>query len=343
MSVMLENQLEIPIFTYNRAKSLDRTLQQLHDGPFGRCKIIVLDNASTDETPEVCAKWAQRMPNLRIVRHPKNIGASANYLRAVELSTAFYTWVLCDDDTYDFSDCQDVLDELEAGHFDWICVGAPGQHPWEHGLRTTTGALWKRGSRFFIVHTFVPSLIFKTELFDSECMARGYANAVNLYPHHRFVQKGLEQNVSEYVSRQTMVHREAAQTVNHGLHFLVAAFSSTATIPDPHVRRLTLYQAADTRWQWLRMLAEAIVLAKLDRPEKASRVPRQFVQLALACVGEQRMRFLLLTPLALMPSGLLKLIRAARRKAQGRSKGDTDPDAPSAAAAAGDSAMDALR
>lgn len=338
---MIEDRVELCLFTYNRAASLDRTLQQLQDSPFARCKITVLDNASDDETPQVGARWAAKMHDLRVIRHPKNIGASANYLRAVEVSTSLYTWVLCDDDTYDFSDCQDVLDEIQAGHFDWICVGAPGQFEWEHGQRTTTRALWKRGARFFVVHTFVPSLIFKTALFDSECMALGYANAVNLYPHHRFVQKGLEQNFSEYVSRRVIVHRETAGTVNHGLHFLVAAFASTGTIPDPHVRRLTHYQATPTRKAWLRMLGESILLAKLDQPEKARRVPRQFLQIAMACVGEQRMRFLLLTPLVLIPSSLLRFARGLRRRSLGRTHGDTDADSPTLPA--GDSATDVFR
>lgn len=341
---MIEDKIELCIFTYNRARSLDRTLRQLQDSPFGRCRITILDNTSTDQTPEVCARWAQKMANLRVIRHAKNIGASANYLRAVETSTSLYTWVLCDDDTYDFSDCQDVLDEIEAAHFDWICVGAPGQAEWEHGLRTTTRELWKKGSRFFPVHTFVPCLIFKTELFDSECMALGYANAVNLYPHKRFITKGLEQNFSEYVSRKVIVIRDNSTNVNHGLHFLSVAFSSTATIPDRHVRRITLYHATARRSQWLRMLAEVIVVAKLDKPEKARRVPRQFAQMALACVGgEQRMRFLLLTPLILIPSGLLRFVRDLRRKLKGRTHGDTDPDAPTAAAVAGDSATDVFR
>lgn len=339
---MIEDKLQISIFTYNRARSLDRTLEQLQDSPFARCKITILDNTSTDETPSVCERWAEKMHDLCVIRHPKNIGASANYLRAVEVSTSLYTWVLCDDDSYDFSDCQDVLDEIEAGHFDWICVGAPGQAKWEHGLRTTTRALWKRGSRFFFVHTFVPSLIFKTALFDSECMALGYANAVNLYPHHRFVQKGLEQNFSEYVSRRVIVHRETAGTVNHGLHFLVAAYSSTATIPDKYVRRLALYEGAPTRKAWLRMLAEAILWAKMERPAKARRVPLQVLQLALACSGEQRLRFLLLTPLLLIPASLLRGLRRLRRSL-GRTHGDNDPDPDSPTVSAGDSATDVFR
>jgi glycosyltransferase involved in cell wall biosynthesis len=319
---MIEDKIEINLITYNRAKSLDRTLVQLRQGPFARCKITILDNCSTDETPEVCARHQALFPNLQVLRHRKNIGLSANYLRAVEISTSLYTWVLCDDDTYDFSDCADVLAAIEEGTWDWINVGAPGQREWERGLRTSTRELWKRGSRFFFVHTFVPSLIFKTDLFDSECMVLGYHNAANSYPHYRFVTKGLEQNFSEYVSRRPLVHRDDSENAFFGLYWWNAALNSAATISDRRTRRLAIYEARLTRWDWLKTIAEHLFVAKLNTPQK---VPRQYLQMAMACVGEQRLRLLLLSPIVLVPSALYRFVRQARRSLQGRTHGDTDP------------------
>ena len=323
---MINENLEINVITYNRAAALERTFQQLLDGPFADCKITVLDNCSTDHTPEVCAKYQKLLPDFHIIRHEKNIGLSANYLRAVEISRSLYTWILCDDDSYDWSQCEDVLAVLKEGEVDWICVGAPGQQEWERGLRTTTKSLWKRGCRFFYVHTFFPSIIFKTERFDAECLTLGYFNAVNAYPNHRFVSKALEQNFSEYVSQHTIVTRDPDITVHLGLHWLTIAFNSSATIPDPRVRRLALYEATATRWQWLKMIGENLFLAKLSTRENSAKVPRQFLQLFLACVGEQRLRLLLLSPLVIVPSSIFRLVRDARRRVLGRTHGDTDLD-----------------
>ena len=166
-----KTKLAINLITYNRAQALDRTLQELRQSPFANCrKITVLDNCSTDDTrlQFACANIKPIFPRYIVLRHPKNIGLSANYLRAVEVSEAPYTWILCDDDSYDWSGCDDVIQEIEAGNFDWICVGAPGrQQSWERGLKTTTQAIVaaRFSARFSLLHTFVPSLIFKTATF----------------------------------------------------------------------------------------------------------------------------------------------------------------------------------
>ena len=60
---------------------------------------------------------------MMIVRHPKNIGANPNILRAVETSNSIYTWIICDDDFYDFSDCLDIIDAINSEKFDLISPG----------------------------------------------------------------------------------------------------------------------------------------------------------------------------------------------------------------------------
>src|SRR5437868_1458481 len=99
----LARKIELFIFTYNRAPFLENTLRQLAESPFSECKITVVDNASTDGTTEICERAAKMIPQFRHVRHRANLGCSANYLRAVELAGSLYTWVLCDDDSFDFS------------------------------------------------------------------------------------------------------------------------------------------------------------------------------------------------------------------------------------------------
>ncbi len=304
---MLEDKLAINLITYNRAAALDRTLTELRASPFAHCRITILDNCSTDETPAICARHQANFPDLHIVRHPKNIGLSANYLRAVEISDALYTWVLCDDDSYDWSACDDVIEQIEAATFDWICVGAPHQKEWERGLKTTTQELWKRGNLFFIVHTFVPSLIFKTALFDSACMFEGYKNAINLYPHVPFLIKALENNFSEYVSKRPVVHREIEYNAYSGLDFMLMFYNSCAIIPDAHTRRMAIYGGTKApRAAWLRDMATSFLYGKLATPAKAALVPQQYSAMLRNCVGEQRNRLLLLAPLVAVPAPIYR-------------------------------------
>ncbi len=60
--------------------------------------IFVSDNGSSDETPEVCARWASRWPGFRYRRHPASIPMGRSVMSAIEISDAEYTWLAGDDD-----------------------------------------------------------------------------------------------------------------------------------------------------------------------------------------------------------------------------------------------------
>jgi glycosyltransferase involved in cell wall biosynthesis len=204
---MIEKKLEILIITYNRSKDLENTFKQLIKSPFAKCKIIVLDNCSEDDTPAICVKYQKQFPKMDIIRHKKNIGAAANYLRAVELSESIYSWVLCDDDNLDFSDCSDIIEAIETQKFDLISVGHPSYSNWERGVKTTTKKLIDSGATYFTTLSFIPSSIYKTELYDSLCLHKSYDNIYTLFPHFAFITKSIEDNFSIYISKKEVVIR----------------------------------------------------------------------------------------------------------------------------------------
>lgn len=65
-----------------------------------------------------------------IITNPYNIGASANYLRALENSTSIYTWILCDDDIFDFSSLPQLLELIEEEKADLFFVGGHENRKW---------------------------------------------------------------------------------------------------------------------------------------------------------------------------------------------------------------------
>jgi len=204
---MIEEKLEILLITYNRSKDLENTFEQLLESPFAKCKLTILDNCSDDDTPIVCEKYYELFHNLKIIRHARNIGAVSNYLRAVEISKYKYSWILCDDDNYDFSDCDDIIEAIMTGKFDLISVGHPNYSNWIRGVETTVKKLIESGSTFFITQSFLPSTIYKSELFDSNCIYYGYLNTCNFFPTFAFINKAIEKNFSVYVSKKTIVSR----------------------------------------------------------------------------------------------------------------------------------------
>ena len=314
-------RLEILVFTYNRAEKLRRTLAALRDSPFAYCRITVLDNCSPDHTPDVCREFESELDRLRVVRHTRNIGLGANYLRAVELSRAPYSWILSDDERLDFDDVGDVIEAVAAGDCDLISLGSPGQYEWERGLRTTTQELLGRGERYFWVWTFAAGVIFRTDLFDSHCVREGYQHLHGDYahfPHFEFVYQCLKRDASVVTSRSEIVGRDEAtvlRTASSPLAWYVEVIRPTTRIDDDDLRRAAVYQVADSRSDWLRHVAGLVAFEKVERPEA---VRPLLVELATTLNGEPRRLFLLLiAPVGMIPRpvllGLRALARAARR------------------------------
>jgi glycosyltransferase involved in cell wall biosynthesis len=315
MTTSLETQLELALVTYNRAQHLDRTLEQLRKGLFAGCRITILDNCSTDDTPTVCERHVRSLPQLSVVRHRRNIGASANYLRAVELARAPYTWVLADDDDLDFTDCQDVIDVILSGSADLISLGAPGQDPRERGRWTSAARLVASGARFFYVFTFVPGVVFRSELFDSHCVADGYRNVANLYPQFPFLARAVAADFSVYVARRQLVTRrpQASSDGDRGLPstlFWLQRWARSCAFVPAELRARAIYEAAESRAAWARLLAVGIVFEKLFYPD---RVWSKLARLGMELRGDQRILLLALSPLALVPSGAYGAVRRVLR------------------------------
>lgn len=301
---MLEDKLEILLITYNRAGDLERTLGQLLDSSFARCKMTVLDNASADETPSVCAKYRSLFPDLKVIRHGKNIGGLANYLRAVELSESPYTWVLCDDDHFDFTECSDVIEALEGERVDLISVGAPGQSDWERGLTTTSRELIERGARYFFVFSFLPSLIFRTALYDSECILWAYMIGRDLYPQFVFLNKSVENNFSIYTAKAKILNRGIEnEEVFSVLFWFTSWVNSCAAITDQRLRRKVVYEAFESG-SFVKNLVRIIYTDKIfGRKRRLLRrgFYENIVLLALGFSWGQRLQLLLALPFALIP------------------------------------------
>jgi glycosyltransferase involved in cell wall biosynthesis len=234
---MIDDVLEIFIFTYNRADFLARTLGQFASSPFRNCTITVLDNHSTDHTSAVCERFKLKLPRIHHVRHPKNIGGLANYLRAIELATGEYTWVICDDDIYDFSNVSDVVEGVLSRELNVISVGVEG-HELPGGY---FGAIrdFALLHPYFLSHSFVPAMIFRTGLFDSTLIRRGYDNIETMFPHFPFVASLAERNEAIYVSKSKIIRK----SVNVGystFRFLTGWAQSCRKIADVRLRRKAL-------------------------------------------------------------------------------------------------------
>lgn len=101
----------VPVFNGERflAETLDSILAQT----FEDFEIVVSDNASTDDTEDICRRYAEKDERIKYVRARANLGAAHNYNQAFYLSSGEYFKWACHDDLLRpefLARCVEVLD-----------------------------------------------------------------------------------------------------------------------------------------------------------------------------------------------------------------------------------------
>jgi abequosyltransferase len=113
---MTAPDLSICIATYNRARFLGPTLDTILPQLTASTEVVIVDGASTDDTPDVGAEYAQRDPRVRYHRQPVNGGVDRDYMAAVDLARGRYCWLFTDDDLLAPAALATVLSHLHEGH-----------------------------------------------------------------------------------------------------------------------------------------------------------------------------------------------------------------------------------
>lgn len=120
---MTKIKLSICIATFNRGKCIGETLDSiLSQIPLG-VELVIVDGASSDDTPEVIAPYLLIYPEIRYFREVKNSGVDADYDKAVGYAQGEYCWLMTDDDLLKQGAIRRVLAELD-GQRDLVVVNA---------------------------------------------------------------------------------------------------------------------------------------------------------------------------------------------------------------------------
>lgn len=104
----------LPVFNGDAflAQAVDSILGQ----SFGDFELVISDNASTDGTADIAARYAARDRRVRVVRNDANIGANPNFNRVfAQCRSPYFKWA--------------VYDDLLGPHFLAACVELLEQDP----------------------------------------------------------------------------------------------------------------------------------------------------------------------------------------------------------------------
>jgi hypothetical protein len=117
----MERLLSVAIPTFNRAEELDRQLAWFANAVRGFelvCELIISDNCSTDETPEVVRKWQSILTERGIAfqanRNEENIGLVRNIAFCLSAATSQYVWAIGDDDPIDENALSFVIEQIKT-------------------------------------------------------------------------------------------------------------------------------------------------------------------------------------------------------------------------------------
>src|SRR5262245_8631151 len=83
---------------YNYAEFLPRCVESILDQPGVDVSVLVIDDCSSDDTPEVAARLAAQDPRVSVRRHEVNRGHIATYNEGLEWASGDYIVLISADD-----------------------------------------------------------------------------------------------------------------------------------------------------------------------------------------------------------------------------------------------------
>lgn len=92
------SKVSVCIPTYQHAVFLPTAIESVLRQTFEDFELIVVDNASTDNTEEVVSRYVKSDPRVRYFRNASNLGMVGNWNKCLEYSAGDYVKILCSDD-----------------------------------------------------------------------------------------------------------------------------------------------------------------------------------------------------------------------------------------------------
>jgi len=90
--------LSVFLLNYNHGHYLEERLRSVFDQSWQADEVIVIDDASTDQSGEILEAFASRYPAMRLIRNESNLGVNYNANRALRLATGDFVYPCSADD-----------------------------------------------------------------------------------------------------------------------------------------------------------------------------------------------------------------------------------------------------
>jgi glycosyltransferase involved in cell wall biosynthesis len=157
--VMQNPDVSVGMPVYNAAAWLEASIRCILEQSFANLELILSDNASTDASPEICARFASADSRVRFVRQPRNVGANQNYLFVQQQARGKYFKWASSNDLCEPAFLQRCIAALEqepdavlAAPAAAIFQDTPSDaQPYEQDLRVTADSATERLRQYFAI------------------------------------------------------------------------------------------------------------------------------------------------------------------------------------------------
>ena len=111
--------LSIIIPAYNAGQTIAKTVESISDILFPKIEVIVVDDGSTDDTPDVINSFVARYSQIKSIRQD-NAGVSVARNVGIANSQGKYLWFVDADDTIDAKLVLSLLSKVEYADYDFV-------------------------------------------------------------------------------------------------------------------------------------------------------------------------------------------------------------------------------
>lgn len=92
------SSIDIVIPNFNYGHYLQACVESVTSQGVDNLRILIIDNASTDNSVDIAQALSRADPRITVVVHPENLGANASFNEGVDWAEADYFLILCCDD-----------------------------------------------------------------------------------------------------------------------------------------------------------------------------------------------------------------------------------------------------
>lgn len=118
----MDKKVSIIVPVYNVEKYIDECIQSLVSQTYPHLEIILVDDASPDRCGDICDRWAQADPRIRVI-HKKNGGAASARNAGIDAATGDYICFVDSDDAVEPEYVSHLVQTLEISHADAAVCG----------------------------------------------------------------------------------------------------------------------------------------------------------------------------------------------------------------------------